>query len=199
MERNYETRIADLVLQERADASEPESRVMRGTAVVYNTPADIGPFIETIAPGAFEDSITGERNLRVLYAHNSQQHLASIQAGTLQVRDTEQGMDVEFTVADTTYGNDVLALVRSGEVRGMSIGFFVRDEGDAFSFPSESPKPVRRIEQGELIELTVTPIPAYQQTNVSTREIDPRAVQRAATMEPRPRYNMRKRELRIRR
>ncbi len=64
----------------------------------------------------------------------------------------------EFRVSRTTFGDDVLELVRDRAVTGLSVGFIPRD--DAWS-PDRSR--VTRV-RADLVEVSVTAFPAYGAT-----------------------------------
>ena len=175
MTRQLEQRSAAAELR----IAEADSRRLVGLAVVYDVEADIGPFREIIRPGAFRDSLATDRNIRALDHHDGRRLLASTAARSLEMRDTPGGVEVEINVARTSAGDDVLALVEAGEVRGMSFGFTIPRGGDSFTRPEGSSKPLREIRQANLIEVTTTAIPAYAETTLARRDIDQAALEAA--------------------
>ncbi|MEM8738269.1 MAG: HK97 family phage prohead protease [Planctomycetota bacterium] len=182
--------LADL----RADDGD-DSRRVRGTAIVYGQDADLKVFRERIQPGALRSVLASGRNMRLLFEHDRRGLLASTEAGSLRVFDTPAGLTFEARIAATTTGNDVLTLVRGGELRGMSFGFNVARGGQAFT--REAGKLLRTItEFAEVPEITITSAPAYDTTNVAQRSIDPQAIAEAERMLGRPSLQDRRRQLR---
>lgn len=172
----------------RADPENP--RRLSGMACVYGQLADLGKFQERFNPGSLAKAIAAEPNILALWEHDRRSLLASTQAGSMELRDTPEGLSFTMTVADTTTGRDVLALVAAGELRGMSFGFAVAPQGQRFH--REAGVLVRDItEVARFPEITITVAPAYTGTSVSQRSIDPAAIAEAERMATAPDYAMR--------
>ena len=156
----------------RTDEDNPRRLV--GTAVVYRSPSDLGRFVEIIEPGALSRTLSEGRNIRALVEHDRRALLASTQAGTLKLTDTDAGLRVEIDVAETSYGKDLLYLVQRGEIRGMSFAFRVAKGGQKFIPVGErgATKPTRVISDLDLFEVTATATPAYEATDIAKRSID---------------------------
>ncbi|MEM8783074.1 MAG: HK97 family phage prohead protease [Planctomycetota bacterium] len=157
-----------------------DSRRLVGLAVPYNQWTNLGSFRERFAAGCFADSLTGERNIQALYNHRSGDILASTQNETLTLIDEPGGLRFEMTVAKTTAGNDTLELVGTGEVRGMSFGFRVVEDNETWN--RDEGEITRTVVKADLDEITVTGRPAYGQTSVDVRSIDPAALERAKAL-----------------
>lgn len=178
-----ETRSVNLELR---DLDDDAPRRLQGTAVVYNELADIGEFQERIKPGALADVLTNEANIVLLYEHDRRALLASTRNGTLTLTDTPQGLAFTAEVADTTAGNDVLSLTRSGELRGMSMGFQVAPGGQQFT-RNAAGRLVRDISKFERMpEITITIAPAYTGTGLAQRSVDPQAIAEAQRLNNQP-------------
>lgn len=175
------------------DASNP--RRLRGMAVVYDSPADLGLFTERIAPGALSNWLRSGSNVRLLYEHQGSAHLASTQAGTLTLHDTDQGLMFEATVAATSVGNDVLTLIRSNEIKGMSFGYLPADDGEVWT--RDNGKLIRTInEVGYMPEITITADPAFTDTNVMQRSVSAATLAHAQALAAMPTLAERSRQLR---
>lgn len=161
-----------------------QSNRLVGYAAVFNVEADLGRFREVIVPGAFARSIRGERAIRALFEHDPAKLLGTTANGTLRLAEDDKGLRVEIDVnSDTTHGRDALALVRRGDIRGMSFGFMVPRNGQQFSRTEAGT--LRTLSEIDLREVTVTSIPAYDQTSISLR-IAPEAIKAVEAMEDKP-------------
>lgn len=142
---------------------EPER--VEGLAVPYNQLSeDLGGFVERIMPGAFGDSIrsTGDHDLRADVEHDQRLLLGRASKGTLEFRDSQEGLWAVITKPDTTLGNDTFAQVRNGNLDGMSIAW--QRAGTEDRFLEEGGRTVREVLKAKLAGVTLTSIPAYRQT-----------------------------------
>ena len=129
---------------------------------------DLGGFRETIASGAFSRSLNGGKDVLALWDHDSRQPLGRLSAGTLSLREDAQGLWFSIDAPDTTFGRDALVSVGRGDVTGASFGF--RTLKDEWS-QDENGAPLRRLIDLELLEVTITPFPAYPDTSVARRAL----------------------------
>ena len=138
-------------------------RKLEGHAAVFNSPATIGSFTETVLPGAFRSTLIGKPDVLALVDHDPGRLLARTRAGTLRLAEDSRGLSFSLDLPDTTLGRDVLALAERGDLGGMSFGFRVQDE----AWPARDKRELRAV---ELIEVSVVhAFPAYSQTSVSAR------------------------------
>jgi hypothetical protein len=93
--------------------------------------------------------------------------LGTTRGGTLQLRETPQGLAFELALPDTTHGRDLAILVDRGDVQGCSIGFRVPEGGDRWE--ERGSTMVRELLTVDLVEVTLTADPAYQDTTVAMR------------------------------
>lgn len=144
---------------------------LKGYAVPFNTLSkDLGGFRERILPTALDATLLSGADIRALVDHDHSKLLGRISAGTLRIRKDERGLLFDVDVPDTTYGRDIKVLVERGDVKGMSFGFRVPPGGDRVI--RDNGVAIREIAAMQLIEITVTSIPAYGETTVDLR-IDP--------------------------
>lgn len=139
-----------------------DGRRVFGHAAPFNSPADIGGFFEVIKPGAFSQSLKAGKNIRALAFHDDKALLGTTKAGTLKLWEDDLGLAFELDLPNTSHGNDIAELVGRGDISGCSFGFNVIDEawkGDT-----------RELISVDLVEVTLTPNPAYIATNVSLRD-----------------------------
>jgi hypothetical protein len=131
-----------------------------GHAIVFDVRSrDLGGFVEVVRPQAIDRSLTGD--IVALYNHDAGQVLGRTPR-TLSIRKDERGLAFELDPAPTTAGRDALELVRRGDVTGASFGFkTVKD-----SWSRDGDVTVRTLLDIEILELSLTALPMYQQTDV---------------------------------
>lgn len=150
-------------------ANEDKSLSLSGYAVRFNEPSGLlwGEFIEYIDTRAFDD--VDLNNTFLLYNHNTDHVLGNTRSGTLSLAVTEVGLRFSANLPDTQKAREVHELVQRGDINGMSFGFTV--EADNWNMQAD---PVTRhiTKVGELIEVSVVPMPAYDSTEVDARTKD---------------------------
>jgi HK97 family phage prohead protease len=149
--------------------AEGDGNTFVGYAAVFNSDSEPLPFIERIAPGAFGKSLTNrKRDIRLYVNHNSDLVLASKRSGTLMLSEDERGLRVEAELPNTTAGNDLRELLRTGVVSKMSFGFTVPRGGDKWSEDGRT----RELREIALHEVSVvTGFPAYEDTTAAVRSL----------------------------
>ena len=121
----YELRSAELESEVRGDT-------LHGYASTFNTYADLGAYVETFAPTAFDATLADPRtDVRAYYQHDSKMLLGRQAAGTLRLWTDTRGLGFELQLPSTTYANDVRALAERGDLGGMSIGFRPNVNGES--------------------------------------------------------------------
>jgi HK97 family phage prohead protease len=155
-------------LEIRAAAGAGETRTAAGYAVLYDQEANVFDiWIETIAPGAFDKSLQ-ERDVLAVHSHDTGRVVGRKNAGTLTLRSDSKGIAFENPLPDTSDGRDLAVQIDRGDISGMSFGFrATKQEWDDASDP-----PRRRILEGELYEITYTPMPVWKQTEVGLRSLE---------------------------
>lgn len=150
-------------------ANEDKSLSLSGYAVRFNEPSGLlwGEFVEYIERNAL-DGVELD-NTFLLYNHNTDYVLGNTRSGTLTLSITELGLAFRADLPETNKAKEVYELVKRGDINGMSFGFTV--EKDRWNM-NETPIK-RHIEQiGELIEVSIVPMPAYDSTEVDARTIE---------------------------
>lgn len=146
----------------------PESRTVEGYAAVYNEETDLGFFREMILPGAFDGADMSD--VRALFNHNPDGILARTASGTLTLEVDERGLKYRFEAPNTTLGNDLLEMIRRGDISQSSFAFTI----DRVAWEEERGKPdLRKIERfAALYDVSPVTYPAYSSTTVSTRSAE---------------------------
>lgn len=159
---------AELVIETRASGRE----AIRGLAIPYNRlSVDLGGFRERILPRAFDDILgrqRGKQEILSYFNHDANWLLGRESAGTLEVTSDQRGISYVVEPPDTQAGRDVLALVRSGNLRGSSFAFTVQaGKGDRF-ISDEGGKTIREVFKATgLYEMGPVVTPAYSSTSVA--------------------------------
>ena len=117
----------------------------------------------TSATGAFTRSLDGD--VVALYDHNPANVLGRTTAGTMKLSQDAIGLKTEINLPPTTLGRDTHALIKRGDLKGMSIGFSImRDRWDATHT-------TRELLELDLAECSVVTFPAYPQTSIEARSL----------------------------
>lgn len=126
-------------------------------------------FYEEIEHRAFDNVIADKKNVFALYNHDWNQVLGSTENRTLEISKDAAGVKFRLTPkADTDYIRNVRSLVDSGELRGVSFGFkAIKDK-----WRREDGKDIRTLLDVEISEITLTPRPAYESSEVSLRNYE---------------------------
>ena len=153
-----EQRIAVEGLEIRAEG---DGMTLRGYAAVFNSPSQPLPFIETIQPGAFRDSLVQGNDIKLLWNHDTSIVLGSTRAGTLRLVEDERGLLVEASLPLTQAGKDAAISIQRGDVTAFSFGFRIPAGGDEWASASE-----RVLKRVNVHEVSVgVAFPAYTATD----------------------------------
>lgn len=163
---DIERRIVDAGLEVRGEG---ETKTLVGYAAKFGVRSeDLGGFVESIAPGAFDRAISEGHDVRALWNHNADVVLGRTKAGTLRLSVDEVGLKIETDLPDTQAARDLRVSVARGDVSQMSFGF--RTKGDEWR--TEDGVPYRTLTDLDLFDVSPVTYPAYPQTEVSVRALD---------------------------
>ena len=140
---------------------------IEGYFAVFNSNYEIGPGMsESIAPGAFSNTISGD--IRALINHDTTLVLGRTKAHTLELREDEHGLwgRVEINPNDSDAMN-LYERVTRGDVDGCSFGFDIVSEDTEYRDDGSIHWTIREV---ELYEVSACTFPAYEATNISARE-----------------------------
>ena len=140
---------------------EGDGMTLRGYAAVFNSASQPLPFIETIQPGAFRDSLKSRNDVKLLWNHDTSVVLGSTRAGTLRLTEDERGLLVEADLPMTQAGKDAAISIQRGDVTAFSFGFRIPAGGDEWASASE-----RVLKRVNVHEVSVgVAFPAYTATD----------------------------------
>lgn len=136
---------------------------LSGVAAVYAADiADTGPYYERYAPGCFGN--VADKDIVLLRQHKREVPLARSGAG-LELIDSPTELSFRADLVNTSETSDVLELVRSGIMRGCSLGFHALEE----RVLDGHDKPLVEILKAEIVELSIVDSGAYKQATVEAR------------------------------
>jgi HK97 family phage prohead protease len=140
-----------------------------GYAAVWDTPSvDFGGFVETIARDAFTRTLADKSIRRhAFWNHETRLVLGSEANGSLVLRQDNVGLWYECWPQPTSYANDLLLLLKSGDVCKSSFGFTMSKNQYRWE---DSPGVVKRVVvDPDLFEVSVVTEPAYPDTEAMAR------------------------------
>lgn len=146
-------------------SSDDNGMTVEGYAMLYDQPSVPMPFVEYIDRGAL-DNVDLSKVL-LLYGHDLNSVLARSDAENLQLRADDRGLWFRATLPDTTLGRDTYTNVANGNLKGCSVGFKIGDDKWLQGNDGQVIHHIRSFDQ--LIEISITPIPAYTETSVDVQ------------------------------
>lgn len=153
--------------QIRAVNNNDGSYTVSGYAVVFNQPSQPLPFIEYISRDALND-VDFSKTL-LLYAHDYNKILARADSSSLKTEIDDNGLKFTAQIPDTTLGTDTFKNIQAGNVKGCSFGFTIAQGGDRWDTRQDGTT-VHYVDKIDTVsELTLTAIPAYEETSVSAQ------------------------------
>ncbi len=157
---------ATINLETRGEAKTP---VLRGL-IPYNSDShDLGGFVERIAPGAFSSSVK-RGDMLALVDHDVNRPLANQRAGSLVMTDTPDGLSLEITPTEASWGSDTVTAVREGNKAGVSFGFnYVEGGAD---WQRDNGRTVCTLRDINAVEVSVVTRGAYPAASVGLRSLD---------------------------
>ena len=162
-----ETRISTAIeLEVRDEGTEETAPKVVGYPVVFDSlSTDLGGFREKINRGAFAESLKNNDEVHALFNHDDDKVLGRLGSGTLRLWEDDHGLRMELDPPNTTLGNDVVELLRRGDLVSMSFGFY--DVTDSWTMLDGTD--VRTINSARLFDVSIVTNPAYEETSVGVR------------------------------
>ena len=156
-----------------------EGRTIVGYAAKFERWSEpiMGWFKEQIARDAFSECDVTD--VIMCFNHNIDSILARTTSGTLTLSTDDEGLRFEFEAPATTMGNDMLELVRRGDISKCSFKFTV--EEDEWRYTDKENKleyderTIRKI--GKLYDVSLVVYPAYSDTEAGVRHLEERKQQ----------------------
>ena len=144
-------------IETRTEKREDGSTTITGHAAVFNKlSSDLGGFREIIAPNAFESVLSDD--VRALINHDPNLLLARTTSGTLNLEQTNEGLQYSFDVPDTSYGRDLIISMERKDITQSSFAFTIEDD----SWETTEDGEIRTINKvKQLYDVSPVTYPAY--------------------------------------
>lgn len=152
-------------------AGENGEMYIEGYPIVYDSYAPLWGFREVIRQGAATEALKDADEI-VLWNHDPAAPMARRSNGTLEVKETEQGVWIRADVSKTRWGRDGYESIQNGVTTKMSFAFSVDRDGEQWNV--EEVEGVE-IETREIVKFSAiydySPVsyPAYEDTSVLAR------------------------------
>jgi len=125
--------------------------------------------VETVKPGAFTRALKEKQDVRCLMNHDPNHVLGRTVAGTLKLKQDDQGLYFDCAPPDTQLGRDLVTLIKRGDVSGASFAFTVTAQTWREAKKDGVTTSTREIEDVDLFDASPVTYPAYTGTDVSAR------------------------------
>lgn len=148
-------------------AEENGDLYVSGYFSVFNSNYELWPgATESIAPGAFDESISGD--VRALYNHNDDIVLGRTSAGTLKLEQDSRGLygEIKINQKDSDAMNAYERIAR-GDITGCSFGFDIESEEYTENGDESVHWTITKV--NPLYEVSPCVFPAYEATNINAR------------------------------
>lgn len=172
MSKEKEIRSVGTIQLRSTDPTTADSRVVEGYAVIFDTDSvDMG-FTEQIQKDAIDEDCIKRSDVFATLNHDTTRGIlgrSKYGEGTLKLELDEKGLKYSFEAPHTALGDEVLEMIKRGDITGSSFAFTVEDdewiaEGDTYR------RFVRKIDY--LYDVSPVFVPAYNATSATTRKFE---------------------------
>ena len=140
----------------RMESMEHNGDVVRGYAAVYDSDSEFMGYYEQIEKGAFDDVMNDD--VRAYYNHDENYLLGRVSSGTLRIGTDKRGLYYEVDLPNTTYANDLVELMKRGDINQSSFAFLIGQD----RWEERDGKTYRIIEKvSRLLDVSPVAQPAY--------------------------------------
>ena len=157
--------------------STSESRHIEGYAIVFNSLSnDLGGFREIIEPTAITDELIKNSDIVCLKNHNIKEGILARSyhgRGSLKLEIDEHGLHYSFDAPHTQFGDEVLEMVKRGDIAKCSFAFVCGE--DVWNKDEKTGEYIRRVKKiKNLYDVSLVYHPAYEETEAiaDTRGLD---------------------------
>jgi HK97 family phage prohead protease len=164
------TTVSDATIEYRDMGNGEKKPVISGYAAVFNAESrNLGGFVETIHPNAFDEVLAEGPDVIGVFNHDRNLLLGRTGNGSMKLTKDPYGLRYEITPNEnTSIGRDVIEWVKDRTVVGSSFAFAIkRDGGDSWSTDNQRGIRRREVRAIGLLE-DVGPVvrPAYDSSSV---------------------------------
>jgi HK97 family phage prohead protease len=144
-----------------------------GIAAVINSVTDLGYFEEVIMPGAFDNALSKDYDIRCLFNHEAELILGRTKASTCNVFVNADG-NLEYTWVPDYENPTHVSVVRSimrGDITQSSFAFTIKEQtwSDSTKYGTMGKRTINVID--ELFDVSPVTYPAYQDTEADARSL----------------------------
>lgn len=157
--------------------STSDSRHIEGYAIVFNSLSnDLGGFREIIEPTAIDDELIKNSDIVCLKNHNIKEGILARSyhgRGSLKLEIDEHGLHYSFDAPHTQFGDEVLEMVKRGDIAKCSFAFVCGE--DVWNKDEKTGEYIRHVKKiKNLYDVSLVYHPAYEETEVKadTRGLD---------------------------
>ena len=151
----------------RMESIEQNGNVVRGYAAVYDSDSEFMGYYERIEKGAFDDVLNDD--VRAYFNHDENLLLGRVSSGTLRISTDKRGLYYEVDLPDTTYANDLVELMKRGDINQSSFAFLIGED----RWEERDGKTYRIIEKvSRLIDCSPVSQPAYPSATSELKQRD---------------------------
>lgn len=155
-------------LKEVRAVEDEERMIVEGYAVVYDSPTNMGGWIEVVENGALDGADLDDVCMK--YNHeDTYLIMARTRNKSLQLTVDKKGLKVRAELIDTQSNRDIYKAIQSQLLDKMSFAFIVEDA----NWDTVDGVDIRRIKKiSKLFDVSVVDIPAYESTDIYARSND---------------------------
>jgi HK97 family phage prohead protease len=183
-ERELRCQLSDVRIEQRD--GEGGGRTVTGYAAKFDKWSEpiCGWFTEQIRAGAFDGCDTSDTIM--CFNHNVDGILARTASGTLTLTVDEVGLRFSFEAPNTSLGNDMVELLRRGDIDKCSFSFVVGADEWVYADEKNGLKYDRRtiLKISKLYDVALVVYPAYPDTEASVRHLEERKAEYLRSREP---------------
>jgi len=145
-------------------------RKITGYAAVFGKASEDMGFVEYIEKGAFADALKTS-DARALFNHDRDTlPLGRQSAGTLVLREDNNGLYFEITPPDTQGARDLMVSIDRGDIKEASFGFSVDEDKWDYSDKQTWKRTITKVR--EVFDISPVVFAAYNDTTVALRKLD---------------------------
>lgn len=162
-------------IQNKIKRASEDSRIVEGTAIVFNSDSvDIG-FIEQIDPNAVSEETIKSSDVFAYLNHDENRGVLArckYGEGSLNLWLDNDGLHYRFEAPKTQLGDELLSYLSRGEITASSFAFTVADGGDVWTRDNDGTVRRKITKIDRLFDVSPVFQPAYQTTSVAQRKVD---------------------------
>lgn len=156
--------------------SNPESRLVEGLAVVFDSESRDMGFIETIDKNAITEETIRNSDIFATLDHDKSRGILARSRygeGTLKLELKDDGLHYSFEAPDTPLGDELLSYLTRGEITTSSFAFVVDQNGGDEWYRGDDGHLRRNIKKiYRLYDVSPVFEPAYEATDCAKRKFD---------------------------